>query len=51
MCTEQQRASSDTKVPGFMKIRSLTREGPQVCPGDFNENDIGLSSEVYLSQA
>ena len=20
----------------------LTREGPQVCPGDFNENDAGL---------
>ena len=29
---------------------SLTREGPQVCPGDFNENVIGLLGGVYLSQ-
>jgi hypothetical protein len=28
----------------------LTREGPQVCPGDFNENDVGLLSQVYLCQ-
>ena len=28
----------------------LTREGPQVCPRDFNENDVGLLSRVCLSQ-
>ena len=28
----------------------LTREGPQVCSADFNENDMGLLSQVYLSQ-
>jgi hypothetical protein len=30
--------------------KTLTREDPQVCPGDFNENDVGLLSQVYLSQ-
>ena len=31
-------------------LSTFTREGPQVCPGDFNENDVGFLSQVYLSQ-
>jgi hypothetical protein len=31
-------------------VIELIREGPQVCFRDFNENDVGLSSQVYLSE-
>ena len=31
-------------------VNYLTWECPQVCPGNFDENDIGLLGRVYLSQ-
>ena len=48
--TKPKRNNTENREGSNWVDVALTREGPQVCSRDFNENDVGLLSQVCLSQ-